>query len=213
MSKILIPLRVATLCAAVAGAAHALGAPEAASAASAPATSAALPAPGALAVAARPPSAKPAVPPRGAVAGASRTRATAEQQKQKERDEAEREALREADVRRLETAFAQAMSAHEYKEASRLLAALRERLPDTRLGVMRRAAWLHQAEGDLSAARSWLERLVARLPNDLNAQLNLALIEAREGRPGAAIERVRALKFHHPHSPTLDHVLSLLELG
>jgi Tfp pilus assembly protein PilF len=78
---------------------------------------------------------------------------------------------------------------------------------------MRRVAWLYQAQGDLANARTWLERVIARLPNDLNAQLNLALIDAQEGRRVQALERMRALKFHHPDSPALDHVLSQLERG
>jgi len=144
-------------------------------------------------------------------ASRDRKRLAAEQQRRKE--EAGKEALREAEVHRLEAAFDRAMSAQAFDEASGLLASLREQLPDTRIGVMRRMAWLHQAQGDTAAARTWLERVIARLPNDLNAQLNLALIDAQEGRLPLALERVRALKFHHPSSPTLDHVLSRLERG
>lgn len=146
-------------------------------------------------------------------ASASRDRKRLAAERQRQKEEAEKEALREAEIHRLEAAFDRAMSVEAFDEASGLLASLREQLPDTRIGVMRRMAWLHQARGDMATARTWLERVIARLPNDLNAQLNLALIDAQEGRLPLALARVRGLKFHHPSSPTLDHVLSQLERG
>lgn len=145
-------------------------------------------------------------PANGPAAGRKPTKAELERQRAAA-------AAREAEVNRIEAAFDKAQQAGDIEAAAQSLAELKLVLPESQFAYMRRAAWLAQVSGDTDEARRWYGRILARLPDDLNAQLNLALMDAREGMRAQALERVRSLKFLYPGATSVDRVLDLLERG
>ncbi|MFJ1157215.1 tetratricopeptide repeat protein, partial [Bordetella bronchiseptica] len=84
--------------------------------------------------------------------------------------------------------------------ARRQLDSLRAALPGESLTLLRRQAWLHMYGGNDRAAAESYRALLARLPNDENAGLNLAIIEARQGRVADARALLERLRQQHPDS-------------
>jgi cytochrome c-type biogenesis protein CcmH/NrfG len=65
--------------------------------------------------------------------------------------------------------------------------------------------------GNREAARRLLGQVIAKLPDDLNANMNLALVDAHDGRTREAITRLRKLKLVYPEAIELDALLAELE--
>ncbi|MFJ1007949.1 tetratricopeptide repeat protein, partial [Bordetella bronchiseptica] len=97
-------------------------------------------------------------------------------------------------------AFDRAAAAGDLGTARRQLDSLRAALPGESLTLLRRQAWLHMYGGNDRAAAESYRALLARLPNDENAGLNLAIIEARQGRVADARALLERLRQQHPDS-------------
>ncbi|AOB25413.1 tetratricopeptide repeat protein [Bordetella bronchiseptica] len=97
-------------------------------------------------------------------------------------------------------AFDRAAAAGDLGTARRQLDSLRAALPGESLTLLRRQAWLHMYGGNDRAAAESYRALLARLPNDENAGLNLAIIEARQGRVADARALLERLRRQHPDS-------------
>lgn len=97
-------------------------------------------------------------------------------------------------------AFDRAAAAGDLGTARRQLDNLRAALPGESLTLLRRQAWLHMYGGNDRAAAESYRALLARLPNDENAGLNLAIIEARQGRVADARALLERLRRQHPDS-------------
>jgi Flp pilus assembly protein TadD len=85
----------------------------------------------------------------------------------------------------------------EFVPAGKLLDELRERGLN-RLALARMSAYLALRAERLDDARRDYEQVLALLPADREAGLNLAIIDARQGFSSQAEQRLRTLTEHHP---------------
>lgn len=120
-------------------------------------------------------------------------------------------AAREAETSRLLDTFAAAQRKGDIEAAAQAVARLQPLLPTDSVALSRRAAWVEQMRGNREAARRLLGQVIAKLPDDLNANMNLALVDAHDGRTREAITRLRKLKLVYPEAIELDALLAELE--
>lgn len=84
------------------------------------------------------------------------------------------------------TAIAAAIEAGDMNAAKLRLARLEEELPAGSLTLLRAQAWVLNAGHEPQAARAAYAAILARLPDDENALLNLANLEMKDGKLEAA---------------------------
>lgn len=97
-------------------------------------------------------------------------------------------------------AFESAMRAGDHTSARKALDGLEASLPPRSLTLWRMQAWYALDTGDDAGARSLYQRILQRLPDDVNAALNSALIEARSGHRDLARQMIDELHTQHPES-------------
>ena len=95
-------------------------------------------------------------------------------------------------------AFNAAMGTKDHAGARDALASLQERLPAQSMTMLRMQAWYAVDSGNDSAALALYQRILERLPDDVNAGINLALIDWRANRRHAAQSRIGELHTRHP---------------
>lgn len=93
------------------------------------------------------------------------------------------------------------------------LAALERELPADSIALLRVRAWTAAHAGNAAEARNAYEGVLARLPGDENAGLNLAALEAREGRAEAARILLADVLQAHPESEAAQQALRRLKEG
>ena len=120
-------------------------------------------------------------------------------------------AVDERTTRRHVAALTAALAANDHAGAASELAALRERLPPRSLTLLRFEAWTALVAGDDRAARQHYQALLERVPEDLNAGINLALLDARAGRLDAAAERIDQLGYRHGREPELQRAQATVQ--
>lgn len=125
--------------------------------------------------------------------------------------EKEELAAREAETSRQIEAFSDAQRKGDVDAAAQAVDRLRSLLPQDSVALVRRAAWVEQMRGNREMARRLLGQVMAKLPDDLNANMNLALVDAQDGRIKEATTRLRKLKLIHPDAIELDALLAELE--
>lgn len=118
---------------------------------------------------------------------------------------------REAEITRLMDFFSQAQRRGDVAEASSAVSLLSSLLPPDSVALSRRAAWVEQMRGNADGSRRLLGRILNKLPDDLNATMNLALLDAREGKVQDAVTRLRKLKLIHPEATEVDTLLLEIE--
>lgn len=121
------------------------------------------------------------------------------------------QAARDAEVARLMEAFAAAQRLGDAAAGAQVVTRLRGLLPPDSVALARRAAWVAQMQGERDTARRLLTQVLGKLPDDLNAHMNLALIDAHDGRTADAVLRLRKVKLQHPEAFELDALLAELE--
>jgi Meckel syndrome type 1 protein len=93
------------------------------------------------------------------------------------------------------------------------LAALERALPADSIALLRVRAWYAAHAGNAAEARKAYEAVLERLPGDENAGLNLAALEAREGRSEAARILLAEVLQAHPESEAAQQALRRLKEG
>lgn len=106
----------------------------------------------------------------------------------------------ETDVSHWVAAFREAMAQGEHRNARAALARLEAGLSPQSLTLLRMKAWYAVDSGDDAAARSAYARVLQRLPDDINAGVNVALIDWRAGRHGEALRQINSMYTQHPDS-------------
>lgn len=95
-------------------------------------------------------------------------------------------------------AFNAAMGSKDRAGARDALASLQRRLPAQSMTMLRMQAWYAVESGDDVAALALYQRILERLPGDVNAGINVALIDWRADRRHAAQSRIGELHTRHP---------------
>ena len=85
------------------------------------------------------------------------------------------------------------------------------RLAPESLTLLRMQAWVAHAGNDTARAETLYRRIAERVPEDVNAGVNIALLDARRGDADAARTRLVRLSGRHPRSPQVARALA--ELG
>jgi len=99
-----------------------------------------------------------------------------------------------AAVARHVDALAAAIEASDFNKAEHELQQLQHVLPPRSLTLLRMQAWLAQRRGDSEQALPLYREIVARMPGDRGAAINLALLEAGSGQLDEARQRLRQLQ-------------------
>lgn len=91
------------------------------------------------------------------------------------------------------------------------LATLRSHLPGDSLTLLRTEAWVAHTRGELVAAEESYRQILARIANDEQAGVNLALLEAGRGEADAAQTRLRRLAAENGNSTLISRALAQLQ--
>ena len=83
-------------------------------------------------------------------------------------------------------AIGRALDAGDRAAAQSQLSSLEQELPASSLTLLRARAWVIGTGSDMAAARSAYSAILARLPEDENALLNMAALETKDGKMDAA---------------------------
>ncbi len=104
-----------------------------------------------------------------------------------------------------------AMAGGDLPAARQALARLGALLPPESLTLLRMQAWIAHAGNDTAQAESLYRRIAERVPEDVNAGVNIALLDARRGEADAARQRLTQLSGRYPRSPQVARALAELD--
>lgn len=117
----------------------------------------------------------------------------------------------EADVRHSVRAIEAAVAAGDFDAARQALASLESMLHADSLTLLRMRAWVAHGSEDMAAAEQLYRRIAERVPDDINAGVNIALLDARRGDVADARSRLRRLSSRHSRSPQVARALAELD--
>lgn len=104
-----------------------------------------------------------------------------------------------------------AMANGDLPTARQALAQLDALLPSESLTLLRMQAWVAHAGNDTGGAEKLYRRIVERVPDDVNAGVNIALLDARRGELDDAHQRLTRLSGRYPRSPQIARALAELD--
>lgn len=113
----------------------------------------------------------------------------------------------EETIRNIEAALA----AGDAAGADHALATLGTLLHPDSLTLLRMRAWVAHGSNDMAAAEELYRRIAARVPDDVNAGVNIALLDAARGQVDDARSRLLRLSGRHARSPLVARALAELE--
>lgn len=114
-------------------------------------------------------------------------------------------------IAQLVAAIGTAIHAGDLPAAQAQLAALEKQLPPRSLTLLRMQAWLAHEDGDTATALARYRQIVSRVPGDQTAVINLAILEAANGQPESARERLRRLRSLDPESRAVKNAIDVVE--
>ncbi len=120
---------------------------------------------------------------------AAKAAATAAETKRKEAEAQQTANARAAASKNASARFAaigRALESGNRTAAQNELNSLEQELPASSLTLLRARAWVVGTGSDMTAARGAYAAILARLPDDENALLNMAALEAKDGKMDAA---------------------------
>lgn len=103
-----------------------------------------------------------------------------------------------------------ALAANDVEAIPQLLATLSRQLPGNSLTLLRARAWAAHSQGHGDTAETHYRTILRRVPNDEQAGVNLALLEAARGDSDAAQARLRRLASHNGNSPLIARAMDQL---
>lgn len=117
----------------------------------------------------------------------------------------------DAAVERAVAGMEAALAAGDPPAAHQAMARLEALLPAESLTLLRMQAWLAHADGEGAAAERLYRKIAERVPGDINAGVNIALLEARRGELDDARRRLAQLSGRYPRSPQVARALAELD--
>lgn len=109
------------------------------------------------------------------------------------------------------TAVERAMAADDTQAAAAALVHLEALLPKESLTLLRTQAWVAHASNDMQGAEQLYRQIIERMPDDANAGVNVALLDARRGEIDHARKRLQRLSGLYPRSTQVSRALSELD--
>ena len=119
--------------------------------------------------------------------------------------------LDDAMVLRATQALEAAVAADDMPAAHAELARLEDMLPASSLTLLRMRAWVAHGSRDMTGAEALYRQIIERVPDDMNAGVNIALLDARRGDVGDARDRLTRLAARHLRSPQVTRALAELD--
>jgi len=119
--------------------------------------------------------------------------------------------LDDAAVLQATQAVEAAVAANDLPAAQAALAHLERALPASSLTLLRMRAWVAHGSHDMATAESLYRQIIERVPDDMNAGVNIALLDARRGDVGDARDRLTRLSARHVRSPQVARALAELD--
>jgi hypothetical protein len=116
---------------------------------------------------------------------AAQTNAVAQEAKRKEAEATQTALARTAASKNASARYAaigRALETGDRAAAQNALNSLEQELPASSLTLLRARAWVAGSGTDIAAARNAYSAILARLPEDENALLNMAALEAKDGK-------------------------------
>ncbi len=101
-----------------------------------------------------------------------------------------------------------AMALKDDSAVSAQLQKLRQLLPADSLTLLRNEAWIAHNRGDLAAAEERYRQILERVPEDAQAGVNLALLEAARGQSDTAQRRLLRLAAENGDSALITQALA-----
>ncbi|MGY0558948.1 tetratricopeptide repeat protein [Lysobacter sp. A421] len=114
-------------------------------------------------------------------------------------------------VARAVAALGTSIKSEDFVAGAEQLALLSRLLPPQSLTLLRMQAWLAHESGDTAGALVLYRRIVARMPGDQTAVINLAILEARTGEAASARQRLQRLRSNSTDSREIDQAIGLVE--
>ena len=118
---------------------------------------------------------------------------------------------RSLDISRLIAEIQQSMHAADHHRTERLLMQLSRRKGHDDPYVMKLKSYWHTQQGDLNRASALLQQVLHRNPNDLEAGINMAILEIKAGRIRAADERLTRLREMYPEDTRIPELMEKLK--
>ncbi|MCW4454561.1 hypothetical protein OK348_07100 [Flavobacterium sp. MXW15] len=104
-----------------------------------------------------------------------------------------------------------AMAGNDLEAARQALARLDAQLPAESLTLLRMHAWVAHGSNDTATAEKLYRQIVERVPDDMNAGVNIALLDARRGDLDQARHRLVRLSGRYPRAPQVSRALAELD--
>lgn len=104
-----------------------------------------------------------------------------------------------------------AMAGNDLEAARQALARLDAQLPAESLTLLRMHAWVAHGSNDTATAEKLYRQIVERVPDDMNAGVNIALLDARRGDLDQARHRLMRLSGRYPRAPQVSRALAELD--
>ena len=118
---------------------------------------------------------------------------------------------RPADIAALVASVERAVGSGDDAAVDTALHRLEAALPEKSLTLLRMHAWVSYARGDFAGAAQAYRDIIERVPDDENASINIAILDARNGHVGRARARLSSLALQHAGSPQITRALAELE--
>jgi thioredoxin-like negative regulator of GroEL len=118
---------------------------------------------------------------------------------------------RSLDISRLIADIQQSMSAADLRRTRRLLEELAEVKGHNDPFVMKLRSYWYTRQGNLNRAAALLQEVLQYKPNDLEAGLNMAIIEIKTGQTRRADERLSRLRELYPEDTRIPELMEKLK--
>ncbi len=118
---------------------------------------------------------------------------------------------RSLDISRLIAEIQQSMHVSDHRRTEKLLKQLTRRKGRNDPYVMKLQSYWHTQQGDLGRASALLQKVLQRKPDDLEAGINMAILEIKAGQIRQADERLSRLREIYPEDTRIPDLMEKLK--
>jgi len=130
-----------------------------------------------------------------------------------DKSEEENVYLRSVEISSLVSRFYEAVGAGDDLEAEKLINRLELQKGPDHPFIMKVKAYWHMKREKWALAKEELNKVLSKSPDDLEAGINMALVEIREGKIEDAIKRLKRLRGLYPDQGPVNDLLAKLPSG
>jgi len=105
------------------------------------------------------------------------------------------------------------IASKDYKRARQLIADISQKTGENSFISLRLKGYWHLVQQQNKQAQAYYTKVTDQKPNDIEAGLNLALIELRLGQKASVLDRLKRLGQHHPNSIQIQAFTKKIKKG